>query len=63
MPKKISPAFGRTAYTFYTKKDIEEFGGNITNSANIKVNNNANLINNNYNITGNPPVNIKYTSK
>ena len=56
MPKKIAPAFGRTAYTFYTKKDIEELGGNIISSANLKVNNN-------YNIIGNPPVNVKFTFK
>ena len=49
IPKKISPAFGRTAYAFYSKKEIEEFGGNITNSINLKGNAN--------------PINIKYLSK
>ena len=66
IPKKISPAFGRTAYAFYTKKEIEEFGGNFTNSINLKGNNNVNIINNNYNIIGNnntPPYNIKFMSK
>ena len=49
LPKKISPVFGRTAYAFYSKKEIEEFGGNLTNSINIKGN-----------IT---PINMKYFSK
>ena len=49
IPKKISPVFGRTAYAFYSKKEIEEFGGNITNSINLKGNGN--------------PINIKYFSK
>ena len=48
--------FGRTAYAFYSKKDIEEFGGSTTNSVNLKGNNNANKINNNL------PINIKYFS-
>ena len=49
LPKKISPVFGRTAYAFYSKKEIEEFGGNLTNSINVKGN-----------IT---PINMKYFSK
>ena len=56
IPKKISPVFGRTAYAFYSKKDIEEFGGSTTNSVNLKGNNNANKI------TNNLPINIKYFS-
>ena len=62
MPKKISPIFGRTAYAFYSKKDIEEFGGNITNSVNLKGINNINLINNNIINNNNLPINIKFLS-
>ena len=39
IPKKISPIFGRTAYTFYTKKEIEGFGGSVNNSLRMKGNN------------------------
>ena len=53
MPKKITPAFGRTAYAFYSKKDIEEFGGNLTNSIEMKTNNNINVINSNNNNNNN----------
>ena len=63
MPKKISPIFGRTAYAFYSKKDIEEFGGSLTNSANIKGINNTNLINNNIIGNNSYPINIKLKPK
>ena len=32
VPKKITPAFGRTAYASYSKKELEEFRGNLTSS-------------------------------
>ena len=38
VPKKISPIFGRTAYTFYNKKELEDLGLGITNSVDFKKN-------------------------
>ena len=34
--KKIIPAFGRTAYAFYSKKDLEGFRINYTSTNNLK---------------------------
>ena len=64
MPKKIAPVFGRTAYAFYSKKDIEEFSGSA-NSINLKGNNNFNILNNNYNniANNNMPIDLKFFSK
>ena len=56
IPKKISPIFGRTAYAFYTKKEIEGFGGSVNNSLRMKGNNIINIANNN------TPLSIKFIS-
>ena len=56
IPKKISPIFGRTAYAFYTKKEIEGFGGSVNNSLRMKGNNIINITNNN------TPLSIKFIS-
>jgi hypothetical protein len=56
IPKKISPIFGRTAYAFYTKKEIEGFGGYVNNSLRMKGNNIINITNNN------TPLGIKFIS-
>ena len=56
IPKKISPIFGRTAYAFYTKKEIEGFGGSVNNSLRMKGNNIINIANNNI------PLDIKFIS-
>ena len=55
IPKKISPVFGRTAYTFYSKKDIENLctGGKINGNDNLYLNTLNNI----------PPINIKYLSQ
>jgi alpha-galactosidase len=56
IPKKISPIFGRTAYAFYTKKEIEGFRGSVNNSLRMKGNNIINITNNN------APLSIKFIS-
>jgi hypothetical protein len=56
IPKKISPIFGRTAYAFYTKKEIEGFRGSVNNSLRMKGNNIINITNNN------TPLSIKFIS-
>ena len=43
-PKKITPAFGRTAYAFYSKKDLEGFRRNYTSSNYLKGGINLNTI-------------------
>ena len=44
VPKKITPAFGRTAYAFYSKKDLEGFRRNYTSTNNLKGITNLNTI-------------------
>ena len=67
MPKKLSPVFGRTGYAFYNRRDLDELGGTLTNSVDVKTNNNLNVINsnssnnfnNNIGNSNNVPFNIK----
>ena len=44
VPKKITPAFGRTSYAFYSKKDLEGFRRNYTSTNNLKGITNLNTI-------------------
>jgi len=59
-PKKITPAFGRTAYAFYSKKDLEEFRRNYTSSNYLKGSINLNTINS---MNNNDYINTKYLTK
>ena len=59
VPKKITPAFGRTAYAFYSKKDLEGFRRNYTSTNNLKEIGNLNTISS---MNNHEYVNTKYFS-
>lgn len=59
-PKKITPAFGRTAYVFYSKKDLEGFRRNYTSSNYLKGGINLNTISS---MNNHEYINTKYFAK
>ena len=59
-PKKITPVFGRTAYAFYSKKDLEGFRANYTSSNYLKGSINLNTISSMNNLEY---MNTKYFAK
>jgi hypothetical protein len=59
-PKKITPVFGRTAYTFYSQKDLEGFRNNYTSTNNLKGIINLNTISS---MNNRENINTKYLAK